>query len=46
METIKPETSEYGAVSTVIPILICSDDLDLVCNVIMIEQMVTESEVQ
>ena len=43
---LKPETSEYGAVSTVIPILICSDDLDLVCNVIMIEQMVTESEVQ
>ena len=43
---LKPETSEYGAVSTVIPILICSDDLDLVCNVIMIEQMVTESEVR
>ena len=32
--------------STVLPILICPDDLDLVCNVIMIEQMVTESEVQ
>ena len=43
---LKPETSEYGAVSTVIPILICSDDLDLVCNVIMVEQMVTKSEVQ
>lgn len=27
---LKPEISEYGAVSTVVPILICPDDLDLV----------------
>ena len=42
---LKPETSEYGAVSTVIPILICPDDLDLVCSVIMVEQVITETEV-
>jgi len=42
---LKPETSEYGAVSTIVPILICPDDLDLVCSVIMVEQVVTESEV-
>ena len=42
---LKPEASEYGAVSTVLPILICPDDLDLVCSVIIVEQVVTESEV-
>ena len=42
---LKPEASEYGAVSTVVPILICPDDLDLVCSVIMVEQVITETEV-
>ena len=42
---LKPEASEYGAVSTVVPILICPDDLDLVCSVIMVEQIITETEV-
>lgn len=42
---LKPETSEYGTTSTSLPILICPDDLDLVCSVIMVEQVVTESEV-
>ena len=37
---LKPEASEYGAVSTVVPILICPDDLDLVCSVIMVEQVI------
>lgn len=44
-ELLKPETSEYGAVSKVVPILVCPDDLDLVCNVIMVEQVITETEV-
>ena len=45
-ELLKPEASEYGAVSTVVPVLICPDDLDLVCSVVMIEQVVTETEVK
>ncbi|MBO3656008.1 hypothetical protein [Acinetobacter bereziniae] len=42
---LEPQASESGAVSTVVPILICPDDLDLVCSVIMVEQVVTETEV-
>ncbi|MFC3902792.1 hypothetical protein SAMN05421749_11068 [Acinetobacter marinus] len=43
---LKPRMCESDAVSTVIPILICPDDLDLVCSVIMVEQISTQSEVK
>lgn len=44
-QLLKPEVYESEAVSTVVPILICSDDLDLVCSVIMVEQVTTADEV-
>lgn len=43
---LKPEFSEYGVVSTVVPLLVCPDDLDLGCSVIMVEQVVTQTEVK
>jgi len=43
---LEPKSSEYGVVSTVVPLLICPDDLDLICSVIMVEQIVTDSKVQ
>lgn len=42
---LKPEVYKNGAVSTVVPILICSDDLDLACSVIMVEQVVSADQV-
>ena len=46
---LKPEYHEYAkphAITTVLPILICPDDLDLTCSVIMVEQVITETEVK
>ncbi|QNX35067.1 hypothetical protein [Acinetobacter seifertii] len=42
---LKPEAYENVAISTVVPILICPDDLDLTCSVIMVEQVVSEDQV-
>ncbi|WP_368578979.1 hypothetical protein [Acinetobacter pittii] len=42
---LKPEAYENVAISTVVPILICPDDLDLVCNVVMVEQVVSADQV-
>ncbi|ARG16873.1 TPA: hypothetical protein JIZ13_01920 [Acinetobacter nosocomialis] len=42
---LKPQAYENVSISTVVPILICSDDLDLVCNVVMVEQVVSENQV-
>lgn len=42
---LKPEAYENETISTVVPILICPDDLDLVCSVIMVEQIVSADEV-
>ncbi|MDR6795899.1 hypothetical protein [Acinetobacter calcoaceticus] len=44
-QLLKPEVYENGAISTVVPLLICSDDLDLVCSVIMVEQVVSADKV-
>lgn len=42
---LKPQAYENVAISTVVPILICPDDLDLVCNVVMVEQVVSADKV-
>lgn len=42
---LKPEAYENVAISTVVPILICPDDLDLTCSVIMVEQIVSADQV-
>ncbi|MGK8803982.1 hypothetical protein [Acinetobacter seifertii] len=42
---LKPEAYENVAISTVVPILICPDDLDLTCSVIMVEQIVSTDQV-
>lgn len=42
---LKPEAYENVAISTVVPILICPDDLDLKCSVIMVEQIVSANQV-
>ncbi|MDW5429328.1 hypothetical protein R7J51_23650, partial [Acinetobacter baumannii] len=42
---LKPQTYENVSISTVVPILICPDDLDLVCNVVMVEQVVSADQV-
>lgn len=44
-QLLKPEAYENETISTVVPILVCPDDLDLVCNVIMVEQVVSADEV-
>ena len=45
-QLLQPEPCEYGPISTVVPLLVCPDDLDLSCSVIMVEQVVTKTEVQ
>lgn len=42
---LKPQAYENVAISTVVPILICPDDLDLECSVIMVEQVVSADKV-
>lgn len=44
-QLLKPEVYKNGAVSTVVPLLICPDDLDLECSVIMVEQVVSADKV-
>ncbi|WP_151742820.1 hypothetical protein [Acinetobacter sp. TUM15113] len=43
---LKPNYCEYGPISTVVPILVCPDDLDLICSVIVVEQVVTATDVK
>ncbi|TDM66606.1 hypothetical protein C5B72_03635 [Acinetobacter sp. KU 011TH] len=45
LKLLKPQAYENVAISTVVPILICPDDLDLVCNVVMVEQVVSADKV-
>lgn len=42
---LKPEAYENETISTVVPLLICPDDLDLECSVIMVEQVVSADKV-
>jgi len=42
---LKPQAYENVSISTVVPILICPDDLDLECSVIMVEQVVSADKV-
>lgn len=43
---LTPNFSEYGPISTIVPLLVCPDDLDLICSVIVVEQIVTDIEVK
>lgn len=43
---LKPNYCKYGPISTVVPLLVCPDDLDLICSVVVVEQVVTATEVK
>lgn len=45
-QLLQPKPCDYGPISTVVPLLVCPDDLDLSCSVIMVEQVVTKTEVK
>lgn len=43
---LKPHPIKNYSISTILPLLICPDDLDLSCTVIMVEQVVTSKYVE